>query len=108
MTTNEAVNEIARQRIVENIVNRVTSSGETAQDPSSLCDLVQDIYLSLLEDAKIAEIYEEGHANFYIARIVTNNICSSSSRYYRNYLLPRKKNVSINEQITKDIGGTEN
>lgn len=108
MTTNEAVNEIARLRIVENIVNRVTSSGETAQDPSSLSDLIQDIYLSLLEDSKIASIYEEGHANFYIARIVTNNICSSSSRYYRNYLLPKKRNVSINEAITTDIDGTEN
>lgn len=108
MTINEAVNEIAKQHIVENIVYRVTSSGETAQDPGSLCDLIQDIYVSLLEDQKIAEIFEEGHANFYIARIVTNNICSSSSRYYRNYLLPRKKNVSINEAITKDIDGTEN
>lgn len=105
MTTNEAVSEIAKQHIVENIVNRVTSSGTTAQDPTTLCDLIQDIYLSLLEDAKIADIYEEGHANFYIARIVTNNICSSSSRYYRNYLLPRKKNVSINEAITKDLDG---
>lgn len=105
MTINEVVGEIARQRIVENIVNRVTSSGDTAQDPVSLADLVQDIYLSLLEDEKIVDIYQEGHANFYIARIVTNNICSSSSRYYRNYLLPKKRNVSINDAIRKDLDG---
>ncbi len=102
MTRNEVVNEIAKKRIVETIVNRVTSSGTTAQDPSSISDLIQDIYLSLLEDDKIVGIYEQGHENFYIARIVTNNICSSSSRYYRNYLLPLKKNVSLMEAIVKD------
>ena len=107
MSVKEVVNEIANKRIVESIVYRVTSSGETAQDPSSLDDLIQDIYVSLLEDNKIVDIYEQGHANFYIARIVTNNICSSSSRYYRNYLLPLKKNVEINEAITRDGGGTE-
>lgn len=107
MGIKEVINEIAKQRIVESIVHRVTSSGTTAQDPSSLDDLIQDIYLSLLEDDKVVDIYEQGHINFYIARIVTNNVCSSSSRYYRNYLLPLKKSVEINEAITKDEGGTE-
>lgn len=104
MTVNEVVNEIARKQVVESIVYRVTSSGETAQDPSSLEDLIQDIYLSLLEDDKIVDIYEQGHENYYIARIVTNNICSSSSRYYRVYLLPRKKNAGLCEAIAKDGG----
>lgn len=107
MTANEVVEILAKQKLVETIVNRVTGSGATASDPDSLCDLIQDIYLSLLEDKNIVEIYEEGHANFYVARIVTNNICSSSSRYYRIYLMPLKTNVTINEEITKDLGATD-
>ena len=105
MTVREVVDKLAHDRVIENIVYKVTSSGSTATDPGSLEDLVQDLYLSLLDDKeqKIVAIYEEGHANFYIARMVLNNIMSSSSRYYRNYILPLKKMVEINEQITKDI-----
>lgn len=105
MTVHEVVDRLAHDKVIENIVYRITSSGSTATDPDSLVDLIQDLYLSLLEDkdGKIVDIYEEGHANYYIARMVTNNIMSSSSRYYRNYILPLKKMVEINEQITKDI-----
>ena len=108
MTTQEAVQKVADQRLVEKIVAQITSSGKTAPDPDSLKDLCQDIYLSLLEDEKFARIYEEGHQNFWVTRIVMNNIMSSSSRYYRQYLLPIKRNVSIMEQITKDLGTTDN
>ena len=103
MTNSEVVNEIAKLGIVESIVWKVTSSGATAADPDSLPDLIQDIYLSLLEDKNIVEIYEEGHANYYIARIVSNNIMSSTSRYYRKYLMPLKQGITLNEQITRDI-----
>ena len=107
MTTQEAVQKIAEQRMVEKIVAKITSSGTTAYDPDSLQDLCQDIYMSLLTDDKFVNIVEEGHENFWVTRIVMNNIMSSSSRYYRNYLLPQKRNVSIMEQITKDLGTTE-
>lgn len=107
MTIQEAVKKIADERLVEKIVAKITSSGATATDPGSLNDLCQDIYLSLLEDDKFVDIVEEGHENFWVTRIVCNNIMSSSSRYYRNYLLPQKRNVSIMEQITKDLGTTE-
>jgi len=104
MTIQEAVKKIADERLVEKIVAKITTSGATATDPDSLNDLCQDIYLSLLEDAKFVGILEAGHQNYWVTRIVMNNIMSSSSRYYRNYLLPLKKSVQINEQITKDLG----
>ena len=102
MTVSEVVGEIAKKHIVENIVWKVTSSGDTAYDPDSLKDLIQDIYLSLLEDKNIVEVYSEHHENYYIARIVMNNIASSSSRYYRTYIMPLKKGVSINEGMKVD------
>ena len=107
MTIQEAVQKVADQKLVEKIVAKITSSGTAAHDPDSLQDLCQDIYMSLLTDDKFVNIVEEGHENFWVTRIVMNNIMSSSSRYYRNYLLPQKRNVSIMEQITKDLGTTE-
>lgn len=107
MDTNEVVGIIARDNLVRKIIDKVTDSGKTAADPTSLGDLENDIYLSLLEDEKIVGIYEQGHANYYIARIVINNICSSSSRYYRNYLMGLKKNVELNEALKLDNGGPE-
>ena len=104
MTIQEAVKKVADERLVEKIVAKITSSGATATDPGSLNDLCQDIYLSLLEDDKFANIVEEGHQNFWVTRIVMNNMMSSSSRYYHKYLLPLKRYVQINEQITKDLG----
>lgn len=108
MTIQEAVKTVADERLVERIVDNITSSGMTSQDPDSLRDLCQDIYLSLLTDEKFVSIVEEGHQNFWITRIVMNNILSSSSRYYHRYLLPHKRFVPINEQITKDLGTDTN
>lgn len=104
MTIQEAVKKVADQKLVETIVSRITTTSGKVYDPDSLKDLCQDIYMSLLGDEKFVEIVEEGHENFWVARIVMNNIMSSSSRYYRNYLLPLKRSVSINEQIAKDLG----
>ena len=95
MTNRDIVDKIAREGLVRNIINRITESGKTATDPSSLCDLEQDIYVSLLEDKNLQTVYEENHLNYYIARSCTNNICSSSSRYYRTYLLSLKRNVEL-------------
>ena len=108
MSTQEAVKKVAEQMLVEKIVAKITRNGTRAKDPDTLSDLCQDIYLSLLEDEKFGSIVEEGHENFWVTRIVMNNIMSSSSRYYRKYLLPQKLNVTINEQITKDLGTAEN
>lgn len=97
MTNVEAVEKVSKDNLVRNIIMRITKNGKTAKDPSTLDDLEQDIYLSLLQDEKFPKIVEEGHANFYIARIVCNNIMSSSSRYYRAYLWFRNKTVEITD-----------
>lgn len=95
------VDEIARNGILDRIVNNITDNGKVAKDESSLDDLKQDIYISLLLDSKLPNIYKEGHIKFYITRIVMNNICSSSSPYYRIYLKPRMNMTTLNEGINK-------
>lgn len=108
MTIQDAVKKVADQRLVERIVANITTSGTTATDPGSLDDLCQDIYLSLLEDEKFIAIVEQGHENFWVTRIVMNNILSSSSRYYRHYLLPLKRFIQINEEMTGNFGDDNN
>ena len=105
MTNNEVVDKLARDGLVRKIINNITDNGVTAKGPDSLCDLEQDIYMSLLSDPKVPGIYEEGHINFYVTRIVMNNIMSSSSPYFRNYLRPRLLSVELDERIGNKYGG---
>ncbi len=98
MTVNEIVEKLAQEKKVEGVIWKITD-GNTP-DPTALNDLAQDIYMVLLEKGdKTVEIYNEGHIMFYIARIAVNQIKSSRSPYYRNYIMPRTKWVEINDNI---------
>lgn len=91
MTNNQIVDSLAKAGTVEKMIAKITESG--AKDPGSLPDLAQDVYLSLLQDPNLQEVYNDGenHLRYYITRILLNNICSSTSRYYRTYIWPRTK-----------------
>lgn len=99
MTNNEIVDMIEKEGMLRSIIDHVTQFGKEAKDPGSLCDLMQDIYLSLLQDERLQEVYEEDHLRYYLARIVVNNIKSSTSPYYRYYIRPRQMAVPIDEKI---------
>jgi hypothetical protein len=102
MTNNEIVENLAKAQVVEKMIEKITSTG--AKDPDSLPDLAQDVYLSLLQDGNLQGVYADGenHLRYYITRILMNNICSSTSRYYRTYIWPRTKQTDING-YDKDI-----
>lgn len=97
MRTNiEIVNDLGKAQTVERIIAKITESG--AKDPDSLPDLAQDVYLSLLQDKNLPEVDADGenHLRYYITRILLNNICSSTSRYYRTYIIPKLKKCDDN------------
>ncbi len=102
MDISEIVGKLARERVVEKMLDKITDG--KAPDPTAIQDLAQDVYLSLLQNDKFKSVYDEGHANFYIARILMNNIVSSSSPYYHTYLKPRIMSCEIDEKILN--GGT--
>lgn len=94
------VDTIAREGILRDIINTVTQNGKAAKDLMSISDLEQDIYISLLNKGdKLVDIWNEGHIKFFLARIVTNNIKSSTSPYYMKYLLPAKRNVEFDDRL---------
>lgn len=80
---NKVVEDIAKNKIVEKIVNKITRN----ESYDNLQDLIQDIYIQLLtkNTNKVIEMYNNNQLNFYISRIVVNNICSKTSPYHRTY-----------------------
>lgn len=94
----EIVNEIASKNILRDIIYTITKKGKEAKDQSSLGDLENDIFLSLMLDKNLPTIYDEGHLQFYLTRIVMNNIISSTSPYYRTYIKPRNFSVSYKDK----------
>ena len=73
------VNIIAKERMVETIVSNIAKSADDL-----LNDLVQEIYLDLLEkdEDKIVKLYESNQIRFFITRIVINNLHSKNSPYW--------------------------
>lgn len=99
MTANEVVDKIAKERMVETIIGNVV--GDATAD--TLNDLAQELYLQLLEDGqRTVELYEKKQLNFFLARIVCNQIKSSTSSYHRIYRAPMNKTVEL-EQCPNSI-----
>lgn len=64
-------------------------------------DFFQDLVLILLEysNDKLNDAHNNNHMNALITRIIMNNIFSSTSRYYKDYIKFNNKS----EAITKGI-----
>ena len=87
----QIVEDIVKQHLLENIIKKVTNNSPD----EDLYDLRQDIYVSLLQDKKLQIAYRNNQLGFYLARIVMNNIASSTSPYYRIYKKPRILNDGL-------------
>lgn len=100
MTKNEIINEWARQRKIETLLESLDTKGENPQDLEELC---QDLYIVLLEEDenKIERLYEKNQIDYYLLRLLKNNLYSKTSRYYYRY----KKN---NMDDLKDVDDKEN
>ena len=86
MTKYEVVDIIAREHLVERIVNKLLSSSKNPFDCPE--DLIQDIYLILLnsDENLIVALYNKGELGFYILRISRNQLLSKNSPYYTKYI----------------------
>lgn len=80
MTRAEIVEELARNKAVEGLVCRICKTPLTFD----LRDLCQMVYLILLEydEDKIVELYDNNELQFFVNRIIRNNVQSKTSRYY--------------------------
>ena len=92
------IDEISKDKVVEEIVYNIGDRGD-----EDLKDLVQDIYINLLEkeDNLIETLYDTNQLKFYIIRMVVNNIHSKNSPYYTKYKKDKINKVKIEELYDK-------
>ena len=86
MTKYEVVDIIAKEHLVDRIVNKLLSSSKNPFDCPE--DLIQDIYLLLLQkdDDLIINLYNKGELGFYLLKIARNQLLSKNSPYYTKYI----------------------
>lgn len=84
-TKNEIIAELETNGIMDGIVANITKT--TKENDDTIEDLKQMAYLALLEkdDDEIIGMYERGQLLFFVARILTNNWHSSTSKFYYLY-----------------------
>lgn len=75
------LNKIANERLVEEICKNLGVS------PKYMDDLVQEIYLIILEynQEKLQSIYDKGQFNFFLTRIIKNQYFSKTSPFFKKY-----------------------
>lgn len=91
----KAVEMIAREKRVEKLLERYEQISPYVRD------LSQDIYLQLLEKDKslIEGLVERGEIDYYVRKMIKNNIFSSTSPYYKKYEEFRRKSSDIEKEF---------
>ena len=86
MNKYEVIDIIAKEHLVERIVNKLLSSSKNPFDCPE--DLIQDIYLLLLQknDDLIVNLYNKEEIGFYLLKVVRNQLLSKNSKYYYTYI----------------------
>ena len=86
MNKYEVLDIIAREHLVERIVNKLLSSSKNPFDCPE--DLIQDLYLILLQkdDDLIVNLYNKDEIGFYLLKIARNQLLSKNSPYYQKYI----------------------
>lgn len=82
-------------KLIERVVYRFAASYKLPKE--DLADLIQDIYIILLEKDRdfLYGLIDREEIAFYIIRIVRNQLLSSTSPYYRTYVVPQIKKTDI-------------
>ena len=97
MNKYEVIDIIARDHLVDRIVNKLLSSSKNPFDCPE--DLIQDVYLLLLEkgDKLIVDLYERGELVYYLLRVVRNQLLSKNSPYYTKYIKLRANSDDLTQ-----------
>lgn len=106
MKRNDIITEIYKSDIVNEVISNISKVSKNDFERYYLNDLAQDIYMELLQkdEELLNKMYTDGSLNFYIIRIIKNNICSTTSRYHYLY---RRWFSNIDENITNIDTDTE-
>lgn len=97
MTKYEIIDELSKDNTVEKIIYKLLPASKNRFDCPE--DLVQDIYVLLLEkdDKLIIDLYNKGELGFYLLRIAKNQLLSANSPYFYKYIKFRAQSDDISE-----------
>ena len=86
MTKYDVLDIIAKEHLVERVIFKLLPASKNRFDYPD--DLVQDIYLLLLEKEEdlIVNLFNKGEIGFYILKIARNQLLSANSPYYCMYI----------------------
>lgn len=86
MTKYEIIDELSKDNTVEKIIYKLLPASKNRFDCPD--DLIQDIYLLLLEkdDKLIIDLYNKGELGFYLLKIAKNQLLSANSPYFYMYV----------------------
>lgn len=94
MDKQQLYDAIITSKIVEKMVHKVE------RNSSYVDDVINDIYIVILEmdPDTLIELYNKNEINYYISRIVTNQV-SKNGQLNKKYKKWENKRLSINEEI---------
>lgn len=97
---NQIVEHLAKDKVVEHLLSKYTSMTKPYMN-----DLVQDIYIELLTKPEwlLMHLTENEEIEYYIRRIIKNQLFSKTSRYYYNYKKFLDKTDEITETNNKQV-----
>lgn len=100
MNSTEIIEELARNKVVEEIVSNISKRSFPYTD-----ELSQDIYLSLLEKSPdlIEGLYEKNELKYFIVKMVRNNLLSRNSPYYQKYMRWNERKSELTDDIKDNL-----
>lgn len=100
MNNIEIIEELARNKVVEEIVSNISKRSFPYTD-----ELAQDIYLSLLEKSPdlIEGLYNKGEIKYFIVKMVRNNLFSRNSPYYTKYMRWNERKSELTGDIKDNL-----
>lgn len=101
---NRIINELATNKVVEELCCNM------GVEQAYLDDLVQEIYLILLEynEDKLIKMYERKQLKFFIVRIIMNQYFSKNSPFYKKYkMYDQKQDYNKEIETEEDEFDTE-
>lgn len=97
MTKFSVIDILAHDKVIERLTKKYSFSSPYCKD------LCQDLYIELLnkDEELIVGLYVRDEIEYYIRKMISNNINSSTSPFYKNYEKFRKTTNDIDEQKDK-------
>lgn len=97
LTKHQTIDILANNKVIEKLVKQYNFSSPYCKD------LCQDLYIELLnkEESLIVGLYERNEIEYYIRKMISNNVNSSTSPFYKNYEKFRKTTDEIKNEKTE-------